>query len=43
MNITYRNIKNVRFTNSHVTHVNYHTSDRLTIASNKDTKNAKDR
>jgi len=37
--VTYMNTKNVGFTNSHVTHLNYPISDRLVITSNKDTKN----
>jgi hypothetical protein len=33
--VTYRNIKNVGFTNTHATHVNYHMSGRLAVASKK--------
>jgi hypothetical protein len=38
--VTHRNIKNVGFTNSQATHVNYSTLDRLATVSNKYTKNA---
>jgi hypothetical protein len=31
--VTYMNTKNVGFTNSHATHLNYPTSDRLVITS----------
>jgi hypothetical protein len=34
--VTYRNIKNIKFTNLHATYIKYHTLGRIAVASNKD-------